>query len=83
MLEEKKAEAAELQKKLDLCQVFPKSYIDAEVHSLLDKVAQVISPAAADAQVVKDLQNTIQTFALNLATTDSVLEVREERQLNK
>jgi len=61
----------------------PKSYIDEELSSLQNKVTHVIPPVAADAdQVVRDLQNTIQMFVSNFAA-NSVLEVKEEKQMNK
>jgi len=86
-LEAKKTEATYLQKKLCFCQVVPKGYIDEELSSFQNKVTQqLISPVASISggsdQVVRDLQNSIQMFLSKIATKP-ILEVQEERQMNK
>jgi len=86
-LKDTKAEAAALQKKLSLCHVVPKTYIDAELSSLQDTVNGIIFPALMErsdnlCQIMVNLQHAIQGFVSNFKETNEVFEVQEERQLN-
>jgi len=67
-LKDTKAEATALREQLSLCHVVPKSYIDRELSSLQETIAEVVCPAVVRRndtvlgfQIVDDLQNTIVT----------------------
>ena len=80
-LKDTKAEAAALQEKLSLCQVVPKTYIDAELRSLQETVNGIIFAALMERsdnrQTIVNLQHTIQGFVSDFNRTKEVFEVQE------